>query len=147
MAVNWRNEQRTAALSLRLRRSPRPPRPLRYSRVHSSPNNEGGAIVILNFEELPSLFCHFCPNRLHSGVIQITGIQKQFRNCPAEPEPIRLCFPNTAQPVSLRQELDPLRRLKALREPLAPASHKVLMSFLAFFVHQTKREMVSISGF
>lgn len=122
------------------------PRPLQYFRVCSSPNNEGAAIVISNFEELSSLFCHFCPNRLCSVVIQITGIQKQFKNCPAEPEPIRPCFANMAQPVFLQQELDLLCRLKSLCEPLAPASHKVVLSFLAFLSIRQKEKWFPSPG-
>lgn len=146
MAVNWRNKQaHCRALPVTPALSPAP-RPLQYSRVCSSPNNEGAAIVISNFEELSSLFCHFCPNRLCSVVIQITGIQKQFKNCPAEPEPIRPCFANMAQPVFLQQELDLLCQLKAFCETCTSVSQgSNVISCL--FVHQTKRGMVSIPGF
>lgn len=82
-------------------------------------------------------------------MIQIAGIQKQFKNCPAKP--IRPCFANMAQAVFfLLAPSHPLCRLRAVflcAVSLRRESHKVVMSFLTFLSIRQKREMFSISRF
>lgn len=101
------------------------------------------------WRSLSSSSCHFCPNGLDPPVIQIAGIQKQFKNCPAKP--IRPCFANMAQAVFfLLAPSHPLCRLRAVFlcvVSLRRESHKLVMSFLTFLSIRQKREMFSISRF
>lgn len=95
------------------------------------------------WRSLSSSSCHFCPNGLDPPVIQIAGIQKQFKNCPAKP--IRPCFANMAQAVFFCSL--PLTRSAGSGpffvrgEPPARVSQgSNVISYL--FVHQTKKRNV-----
>lgn len=149
MAVSWRNERRCRARPLTPGGSLRPPLPTRCFHVSFFFFFPLQITKVLQLEfqrwrSLSSSSCHFCPNGLDPPVIQIAGIQKQFKNCPAKP--IRPCFANMAQAVFfLLAPSHPLCRLRAvflcavsLQARVSQASN--VISYL--FVHQTKKRNV-----
>lgn len=147
MAVSWRNEQRCWARPLTPGFSPAPLPTYCFDvcgffcfffplQITKAPQLE-----FQRWRSLSSLFCHFCPNRLGPPVIQIAGIQKQFKNCPAKP--IRLCFANMAQPVFSTALSHRSAGSKPFvhREPPARVSQgSNVISYV--FVHQTKKRNV-----
>lgn len=102
------------------------------------------AIGISNSGDLSSLLCHFCPNRLCSAAVQITGIQERLKNrsrsgrvLPTRPS---LFFYNKSCTCYV------FCRLKAFCEPLARLSSKLVMSFLAFLSVRQKEKWFPSPG-